>query len=267
VSSKLSRAVPPVAGLAMGSAAALLWIRLDGMHWSVRAAALLLSVVLPLMMIAQGRALRQAEADGIEIPRLPAYLSSSVALWALAGVTMAAAAAGGFRAADLGLVWQGVGPTAAWTTLGVAAGLAVTVASRAIGVQETRSLEELLPRSARERTAWVGVSLTAGICEELVFRAFLIPVLAVATGSLWLAVGLGSLIFGTLHAYQGMPGIVRTAILGLVLAVPLVVTGSVIPSIVAHVALDLVIGLWLADWLLRRESDAERRELVVDTRR
>ncbi len=41
---------------------------------------------------------------------------------------------------------------------------------------------------------------------------------------------LSSAIFGLLHSYQGMNGILRTALIGLVLAVPFLLTGSILPS-------------------------------------
>jgi uncharacterized protein len=235
-------------GLALGAAAGGVWVLAAPLPLAARLLTVFLTALLPLLMLAQGSALR--EQDLSQLSRGAAYLSSSISLWVLTALTLLAASAARFSPADLGLVPLGLAASAAWAMLAVFAGLAITFASRTLGVRETPMLEHLLPRTRRERAGWVGVSLTAGICEEIVFRGFLITALAMATGSLWVAAVASSAVFGTLHGYQGITGIVRTAILGLVLAVPFVVTGSIVPSIVAHIALDLVIGLYLADWLL-----------------
>jgi membrane protease YdiL (CAAX protease family) len=58
-------------------------------------------------------------------------------------------------------------------------------------------------------------------------------------------------VFGIMHAYQDVGGAARAAILGAVLAVPVVLTGSIVPAMVAHAAIDLTSGLLLARWLLR----------------
>jgi uncharacterized protein len=95
----------------------------------------------------------------------------------------------------------------------------------------------------------VGLSLSAGIAEEIVFRSFLIAALLYASGSMTVAVVVSIVIFAASHAYQGWTGVLRVGILGLVLTIPFLVTGSVYPSIIAHAALDILAGLVLADWL------------------
>ncbi len=55
--------------------------------------------------------------------------------------------------------------------------------------------------------------------------------------------------FAVTHTYQGVLGVVRVAILGLILTAPFLITGSVYPSMIAHATLDLLAGLVLADWL------------------
>ncbi|MGI9182962.1 MAG: CPBP family intramembrane glutamic endopeptidase [Longimicrobiaceae bacterium] len=237
--------------LALGTLAAALlaWLVTPDLAQPARLLTIFLLSFFPALLLAQGR---MAQEVPEEVPRAAAYLSSAAGLWALAGITYAAARAGGFSLESLGLVMLPPVPLLLWSVLATLAGLAVLVAGRALRLRETPLLEYILPRTAGEKAAFVGVSITAGVCEELVFRGFLIPALEIATGSLPLAVLLSCAIFGLLHSYQGMIGILRTALIGLVLAVPFLLTGSILPSMVAHAAFDLIVGLWLADWLLRR---------------
>lgn len=109
----------------------------------------------------------------------------------------------------------------------------------------------LLPRTTRERWVFAVVSFLAGIIEEYVMRGFCLLVLAQATGSMPLSLTLVTVGFAVAHGYQGVSATVRTGMLGAVLAVPVVVTGTLVPSIVAHAGTDLLAGA-LGFRLLRR---------------
>jgi membrane protease YdiL (CAAX protease family) len=109
----------------------------------------------------------------------------------------------------------------------------------------------MLPRTRREMTAFSGVSLMAGFAEEYLLRGFCLGVLALWTGSMWLAAAVTTLSFGLAHLYQGPRGAARATVLGAVLAIPVVVTGSLAPSMIAHAATDLVSGRWTLP-ILRR---------------
>jgi membrane protease YdiL (CAAX protease family) len=66
----------------------------------------------------------------------------------------------------------------------------------------------------------------------------------------WLAAVLSSVAFGVLHAYQGTLGTVRTAATGFVLALPVLMTGSIVPAMVAHTLIDLFGGLVLGPQMI-----------------
>ena len=102
-------------------------------------------------------------------------------------------------------------------------------------------LTDLAPQSDSESRLFDMVSITAGICEEILYRGLLIAVLSAITG-LWPAVFLSSLIFGLGHAYQGVTGIVKTGSIGLVLALLTVFSGSLYIAIILHTVLDMGSG-------------------------
>jgi uncharacterized protein len=99
----------------------------------------------------------------------------------------------------------------------------------------------VLPRSPAEYRFFLAVSLTAGICEELLYRGYL---LAVASPFLTpgVAVVAGSLTFGAAHAYQGRRGMLKTALAGLLFSLVYVWTGSLLWPIVLHVVTDITGG-------------------------
>ena len=102
----------------------------------------------------------------------------------------------------------------------------------------------LVPTNPREKAAFVGLALTAGVMEEYVFRGYALFCLREVTGSTPLAVTLATAGFGLGHAYQGWRAVLRTALGGAILVVPVLVTGSLLPSVIAHVAMDLTQGFW-----------------------
>lgn len=229
--------------------AVVVWLAADPLPWPARVFVVVTLVVLPVLAVGQAAVVEELP---VELPRLAVYLSSAVGLWVLAGLAVFVAWLSGFGADRLGLVGVAPVPLLVWGGGVAVAAVLLAVAVRGLGVRESPLIAELLPRTPVERLAFVGLSLTAGISEELVFRGFLIGALAEATGSMVVAVVLSSAAFGVVHAYQRAAGAVRAAILGLLLAVPFLATGSVVPSMLGHFVYDVAVGLFLADWLLRR---------------
>jgi membrane protease YdiL (CAAX protease family) len=99
----------------------------------------------------------------------------------------------------------------------------------------------ILPVTREERIWFLLVSLTAGICEEILYRGYLIRYLADAPMhyEVWIAIAISSLAFGLAHGYQGIGGVVGTGVLGVVMAVIFVVTGSLWLPITLHAIIDL----------------------------
>ncbi|HEY7792088.1 MAG TPA: CPBP family intramembrane glutamic endopeptidase [Vicinamibacterales bacterium] len=109
----------------------------------------------------------------------------------------------------------------------------------------------ILPFTALERFLWIGVSIAAGIAEEYVYRGFCFSYLSASTGSIAAAGVLVTIGFGLAHAYQGRAATVKAGVLGAVLLMPVLVTGALLPSIIAHAAIDVLSGLTMRNLLLR----------------
>jgi uncharacterized protein len=99
----------------------------------------------------------------------------------------------------------------------------------------------LLPRTTTERRLFTLVGITAGVCEEWLYRGFLLAVVAAVGGGLAtpVLVAIGALAFGLAHAYQGVAGIVTTGVLGGVMAGLYLGTGSLLLPVVLHALIDL----------------------------
>jgi membrane protease YdiL (CAAX protease family) len=99
----------------------------------------------------------------------------------------------------------------------------------------------VLPRTAGERRLFAVVGVTAGICEEWLYRGFFLAVVAAATGGppAWALVLGAAGAFGLAHAYQGPAGVVSTGLLGGGMAVMYLQTGSLLLPVVLHALIDL----------------------------
>jgi membrane protease YdiL (CAAX protease family) len=98
------------------------------------------------------------------------------------------------------------------------------------------------------------VSISAGLCEELLYRGWLLSLFSAALGSVWLGLLISSIIFGLAHAYQGRSGIIGSGILGAILGNVFIVSGSLIPGQLLHTAMDLNNGLALGKVAKRTEA-------------
>lgn len=100
-------------------------------------------------------------------------------------------------------------------------------------------IRALLPRVRGELKYGVGLGLSAGIFEELLFRLGMPALLFGIIGLGPLSFAIAALIFGMLHLYQGPLGILFATLLGLVFAALYVLTGSIAAPIVLHALVDL----------------------------
>lgn len=117
-----------------------------------------------------------------------------------------------------------------------------------------KDVEWIIPRTRRELKLWGGLSLHAGVGEELFFRGYLLAILN-AKLPFWLACIVMIVMFGLGHAYQGWRGIVKTAIASVVFLALYLWTGSLWLSMALHTLVDFQTGA-LGHWALSRDHNA-----------
>lgn len=105
-----------------------------------------------------------------------------------------------------------------------------------------QGIQRLLPSARAEWPGFVPLALTAGICEEVLFRGFVLWALAQALPSFWLAGLAQALLFGLAHAYQGPRGVFLTFMVGVFLTGVVWISGSLWPAMLVHALLDLNAG-------------------------
>ncbi len=125
-------------------------------------------------------------------------------------------------------------------------------------------LSFLTPHTDAEARRFDLVSLTAGVCEEIVFRGFLTAYFMALLGlPFWGAAILSSIGFGLAHMYQGPRGILKTGTVGGMLALLYGSTGSLWAPILVHTAMDLAAGRMSHAAFRDREPEDDAPQLAA----
>jgi len=103
------------------------------------------------------------------------------------------------------------------------------------------SADAMLPHTSGELKGFTFLSITAGICEEIMFRGFVFWYVSVWTGPI-IALVLSSVLFGFAHVYLGFSHVIKTSVVGLVFAIIVLASGSLWPAIIIHAVMDMVAG-------------------------
>lgn len=122
---------------------------------------------------------------------------------------------------------------------------------------ELHPAADILPANWREFAHFGSVvSLTAGICEEIVFRGFIVTYLLVFTEGMAYAtqitIVVSAFIFGIVHAYQGGMALIKITFLSMLFAWLFIMTKSLIVLIGLHFAIDFCSGLIA---MLKKQED------------
>jgi membrane protease YdiL (CAAX protease family) len=207
-----------------------------------------LFVVAPYWTALDYRALVRKVRAGDPMARLRAFRLTVIIAWSFTLLLLVWWGVSGRGLAAMGFVLP--------TGLRTIAGLVLTAFALAFLAQQWRaitklegqgldrlraqaaSVADLMPRTDLEHRWWKAVSVTAGITEEIAYRGFLIWYLG-QWMSPWIAALVGAVAFGLGHFYQGGTGVVKTGVIGLVMGLLFVGTGSLLWPIILHTAIDL----------------------------
>ncbi len=103
--------------------------------------------------------------------------------------------------------------------------------------------ERILPQSTIELLPFLALAITAGLCEEFLYRGFAMAVLRHLGSPAWVAVLISSIFFGLAHLYQGRGGFFSTLLIGTLFGTGRIAYNSLVPVMIWHSAVDLVAGV------------------------
>lgn len=194
---------------------------------------------------------KQQIADAAPNARRNAYRWEAVAQQVTSALVVALWITAGRSWAALGVV-----PPRGWRLV-VGLGIVVVVAlfvakqlSRVRRLSESRraalrtrltGVDSFLPRTPDERRWFAILSVTAGVCEELLYRGYFTWLLASYVG-LPGAIAVVMIVFGMAHAYQGGRGFLNAAAFSLGMSLMVILTGWLVPAMIVHALFDLNSG-------------------------
>jgi CAAX protease family protein len=231
------------------------------MAWDIWLIFFVLGVILPWRGRARLETLLAMPHVGA-MERIVLYASTIAFQWLIVAVVAWRAWVHSYTAGELGLTARGGTRLVIASTVGAA-----TIATlhwlnlRRVGRMPPNArgriqaiAEHILPQSTVELLPFLALAVTAGLCEEFLYRGFAMAVLTRLGAAAWLAVMASSVLFGLAHLYQGRGGLVSTMLVGIVLGIGRVLYGSLVPVIFWHAAVDVVAGLAGPRYLIKPET-------------
>jgi len=101
-----------------------------------------------------------------------------------------------------------------------------------------------LPSHGGELAHFTFAAFTAGVCEEIIFRAFFINYLLAFSGHTevgkWSAIILPALLFSVVHIYQGHKAVIKILIAGILFGLIYYLSGSLLIVIFLHFVMDMI---------------------------
>ena len=193
--------------------------------------------------------------------RLSLYGSTILFQWLIVAVVAWRCAARGVGPDELGLAannsWQ-----VAWTSIVLTGLLCV---NQVVGLRKVSGMpegkrgslfaitEKIMPRTPKETLVYAALACTAGISEEFLYRGFVFMAFVRMIVNFGPPNGLAAILssawFSLAHLYQGRRGIITTFVVGMIFAFMRIWTGSLIPAVVAHIGIDLVVGICASRFL------------------
>lgn len=211
----------------------------------------ILMIIAPLAGYISFQRVRRRIAAGEKVGRYEIYNSTLASHWTLFVVFVTAWTYMGRPWSDLGLSSQVDANfvTGLLLTIAAVAGLVFQLVKvRRASAEEIKKyrdsvekIEMIMPRNGNELTRFYGLSITAGIVEEILWRGFLFWYLGFFM-PLWAAALLSTIGFALGHAYQGMRQVPAIFLVGAVFSGLYLLTGTIWLSILLHALVDILQG-------------------------
>jgi uncharacterized protein len=140
-------------------------------------------------------------------------------------------------------VWRDIGIALVALVAFFAIEGASSVIFRGNNAAASKVLAQLTPQTALELTVWIALAISAGFCEEFMFRGYLQEQFRRLTGSAALGVTIQAVFFGAGHGYQGWALMLTIFFVGLLLGGVAAWRKSLVPTMITHGVGDTIAGV------------------------
>jgi len=183
--------------------------------------------------------------------KLVLYGSTIAAQWLITGLVVWRVLARGLSPGALGLAnYSGASTILGSMALAAIVGALHWLNLRRVGRSPGKAPElmrllarRILPANSVELLPYCALAVTAGVCEEFLYRGFAMAALSRVGFPAWSVVLLTAVLFGLAHVYQGRSGIGGTFVMGILFGIIRLVYDTLVPVMLVHIVVDLVAGI------------------------
>jgi len=251
----------------LASPAAPVPVMPTGSPWKPVASYLHTFLIVALLCAVGVMSMLTLQRGGAAVKATSLYLQTIIWLWALSLLVYFGLRRHGTRLRDIfGQTWQSFDD--ALMDIGIFVGfwiaaMAILVGANAILMKITGTpapksipteLQMLAPKGALGLSLWLILSVSAGICEEFVFRGYLQRQFSALARNAAAGIVLSALVFSVGHLYEGIVKAGVIGVFGILLGTLAYVRRSLAPGMLAHAWHDIFAGLLLyvlPHWLQR----------------
>lgn len=189
--------------------------------------------------------------SAVDLNRVQIYERTMLTEWlSFAFVLIGVWLAGSGFATVIGERWRSMRDVLRDLGLGVAFSIVSTIVLSMFephhGGGADRAVQFLLPHGRLEMALWVALSVSAGICEEALFRGYLQRQFMALTRNVSAGILLSAMAFGLAHSYQGWRRAIVIGLEGAMLGAMAHWRKSVRPGMIAHAWKDALAPLLMS---------------------
>jgi uncharacterized protein len=216
---------------------------LTELFWFDHLMAILLGVILPVLTLAQSKISMPAAELWSSASKINFYKANSGFLWLLAMLVI------------VNFWWTGRALPLHLQLSGQVVGLlvfSILLYFFEIGLSQRDrhnarlnliKVAPFLPSKPKELWGYFLLAASAGICEEIMFRGFLLNYLLFFFETPTYPIILSGGIFAIVHIYQGMRAVFKIFVFSLLFALLFLWTQSLLIPILLHIVIDVISGL------------------------
>lgn len=199
-----------------------------------------LLILLLQAMLSYRAMVHASEMQGGNFDRIQIYTRTISFEWLMFGLVILGVRRHGTSILTVvGDRWRSVGHALQHLGIGVLFLFAtVTFTSLLGGHAHGNSAQYLMPQGHTETWMWIVLSISAGFCEEALFRGYLQRQFIALTKNVPAGILLSAAAFGGAHAYQGWHQVIQIGTLGLMGGVLAHLCKNVRPGMIAHALQD-----------------------------
>jgi uncharacterized protein len=181
--------------------------------------------------------------------RVPGYLLALLSEWGTVAFIWWGLSRRGNRLSDvIGGSWAGPVYLLRDLGLGIAfvlivSGVVLSGLTYLLKVITPKAVYAMLPQTPSEKILWVLLALTAGFCEEVIYRGYFLRQFSALTRSFAGGIVLQAVVFGLSHGYQGWKMMLIITVEGTCFGLLARWRRSLRPGILAHALQDAAGGL------------------------